>query len=96
MAEHYPLRVKSQEHAHSKEATCLAFSDCGAFLATGGGDSLIKIWDTYTDTTELLTTTEFNRAISTLSFLNDNNNMAVCTLDRVINLCDVSHDGLHI
>lgn len=40
-----PSHVVQKYHAHKKEATCLAFNLSGNYLATGGGDSLIKIWD---------------------------------------------------
>lgn len=40
-----PNRVDQKLHAHEKEATCVKFNVNGSLLATGGADSLVKIWD---------------------------------------------------
>jgi WD40 repeat protein len=43
--ESVPSRVEYKLFAHEKEATCVTFNSTGNLLLTGGGDSLIKIWD---------------------------------------------------
>ena len=40
-----PNGVEYKFKAHDKEATCMHFNHSGSLLATGGGDSIIKIWD---------------------------------------------------
>jgi len=37
--------VESRLKAHEKEATCMMFNYSGDLLASGGGDSIVKIWD---------------------------------------------------
>lgn len=59
----------------------------GNYVATGGGDSLIKIWDLNKAATESLTLKAFNRPISSLAFAYDSDCILACGTDKIIKLC---------
>lgn len=40
-----PSKTRHKLFAHSREATCVAYTSQGTNLATGGGDGLVKLWD---------------------------------------------------
>ena len=41
-----PTNVKVKMIAHNDACTCMAFNPNGEFLATGGDDKMVKIWNT--------------------------------------------------
>lgn len=79
-----PNRVDHKIKAHDKEATSLAFNFSGSLLATGGADSVIKIWDIGKGC-ECVPLRGFTKPISCLSFARDNEFlMMACSIDRQI------------
>jgi len=41
-----PTAVKWRTCAHATETTCLTYNKNGTVLYTGGGDGIVKSWDT--------------------------------------------------
>jgi WD40 repeat protein len=70
MGDYAPSRVDQKLHAHEKEATCVAFNNSGNLLATGGADSLLKIWDInrYCEVTPIKV---FSKPLSAIAFAKD-------------------------
>ena len=42
-----PSKTQFKIPAHKREATCICFNPIGDVIATGGGDSLIKLWNSH-------------------------------------------------
>ena len=84
-----PNRVDHKIKAHEREATSLAFNFSGSLLATGGADSVIKIWD-MSRGCESVSLKGFSKPISCLSFARDSEFLMIaCSVDRQIQLCQV-------
>ena len=74
---------------HKNAVTCVAFSSDGKTLASGGGDSLIRLWDVRIGR-ELETLTGHTNWINSVSFSPDGRTLASASNDHTIRLWDVS------
>jgi ribosomal RNA-processing protein 9 len=77
-----------ENKGHSDQITCLAISSDGKYLASGGIDKLIHIWDAVNNT-HLKCFTQHRKAVLGLAFRNGNNQMYSCSLDRTIKVWNI-------
>ena len=73
---------------HTNAATCVSFSPDGKTLASGGGDSLVRLWDVRTGR-ELKTLKGHRNWIYSVSFSPDGSMLASTSGDHTIRLWDV-------
>eukprot|EP00347_Sterkiella_histriomuscorum_P010061 403338836 len=84
-----PSSVEFKFHAHEKEGTCVKFNNSGNLLASGGADSVIKIWDLNRQC-ESTPIKSFQKPISCMSFARDSESlMMACSIDRKIQIFNV-------
>lgn len=76
-----PSKTLFKIAAHKKEATCLAFNLLGDACATGGGDSLVKVWNMNTGK-EIQTLRGFNKPITDVAFSVDNEYLAAASTEH--------------
>ena len=77
-----PSKPRHTIFAHEREATCLAFDSRGTYLATGGGDTIVKVWD-IENGKQIQTYKNHNMPISTLAFSHDNEFLCACANNKV-------------
>ena len=65
--------------AHKNEVTCLCFSPLGDLIATGGGDSLVKVWDPNSGV-EIASLKDFKKSITSVSINLDNSVLAASSV----------------
>ena len=78
-----PSKVEFKIPAHKQEATCLCFNTVGDAVATGGADSLIKIWSS-NNGKEVTTLRGFNRSITDVSISLDNDLLAGASTEHKV------------
>lgn len=76
-----PSKADIKIAAHKQEATCLTFNTIGDAIATGGADSLVKLWSTLNGK-EVQKLTGFNRAITDVSISMDNELLAAASTEH--------------
>lgn len=84
-----PSRVDHKVHAHEKEITALSISPSGNFAATGGADSLIKVWDINRGCVEPSIHKIFTKAVTSIQFSPDGEKILACSVDRQIKVCSI-------
>jgi WD40 repeat protein len=80
-----PGKVEHKIPAHRQEATCLAFNAIGDAIATGGADSVIKVWQSENGK-EVQSLKGFNRTITDVSFSMDNEYLAGASTEHKVML----------
>ncbi|RNA10783.1 U3 small nucleolar RNA-interacting 2 isoform X2 [Brachionus plicatilis] len=83
-----PHEDRTTKKGHSKEVYALAISDDGKYLASGGGDKLIKIWNP--ETLDFVYSFEGHRdSVSGLVFRNNSHQLYSCSFDRSVKIWNV-------
>jgi len=88
------FKPETQFTAHSSTALCLDFDPTGRYLATGGADALVALWDLE----EMVAVRSFDRLdsqVRTVSFSHDGAFLACGSEDMRIDISDVA-TGEHI
>lgn len=67
--------------AHKRECTCLCFNPLGDVVATGGGDNLVKLWNSSTGK-EISELRGFSRALTDISISLDNEFLVGSSMDH--------------
>ena len=89
---YYLWRQSDQELAtlkgHEHFVTCLSFSPDGKTLASGGGDSTVKLWDVGSRQ-ELVTLKGHDEYVLSVAFSPDGKTLATGSADKKVKLWDV-------
>ena len=83
-----PTRPKHKINAHKSETTTLAYDPLGSKLATGGGDNIIKIWDTNSGN-EISAIKVFSKPITSLSFNLEGSLLAAASTEKVCKIINM-------
>ena len=75
-----PSHVQWRTCAHQTETTCLAFNRDGSVLYTGGGDGLVKSWETATGR-HLQTMSGMNQTVLDVDASLDNEHVVTTSID---------------
>lgn len=76
-----PSKTEFKIAAHKREATCVCFNPLGDVVVTGGGDSLIKIWNSHNGK-EVQTLRDFAKPITDVAVSVDNEYLAGSSTDN--------------
>ncbi|MBU1121702.1 MAG: WD40 repeat domain-containing protein [Candidatus Omnitrophota bacterium] len=79
---------------HAKEAYAVAFSSDGKYLASGGADQFIKVWDIASKSL-VKTIRAYTGTIDALQFSPDNSILASANLDNLIELWEAKDGGFY-
>ncbi|PVV01919.1 hypothetical protein BB560_003643 [Smittium megazygosporum] len=84
--------ASSKTPGHSGEVLSLAISSDGKYLASGGSDSCIHIWET-NNLNKICTFRQHRNSVTGLAFRKGHNQLYSCSLDRMVKLWDVDQRG---
>lgn len=79
--------------AHSSSCYCMALSKDHKYLATGGADALVSLWQ-LSDLTCITTFTRMDQPVRTLSFSHDSRYLAYAGEDPLVEVVDIQGGGL--
>jgi len=68
--------------AHGGSANCFSFSSGGRYMATGGSDSIVGIWDVMNSMTCVRTVDRLPKPIQSVAFSHDSKIVASCCIDE--------------
>ena len=86
-----PTKVNAKMIAHNDACTCLTFNPNGEFLATGGEDKVVKIWNTK-KMTEIGTLKSKTHSICAVAFSPDNELLIQCSTDNKLAMYRVKNN----
>lgn len=87
--------VKSDGIGHSSHILCLGVTSDGQYLASGGRDRVIKIWNAHTCVLIHATTTHQHRdTVTGLVFRNGSHELFSCSSDRTVKVWNVTDAGI--
>ncbi|KAL0217712.1 hypothetical protein RCL1_008292 [Eukaryota sp. TZLM3-RCL] len=75
---------------HTEAVLDVAFSPCGNYLASGSGDTTVRVWDLHTNT-PILTLTGHKHWVLTVSFSPDSKYLASAGMDKVVRIWDLGN-----
>ena len=82
VADALPNGVDIKVFAHDNEAMCLDINSSGNLIATGGGDTFIKLWDVSKGCVEVSRMTCFTKPITAVAFSPLNDIILGCSLEN--------------
>ena len=74
--------------AHANEALTVRYDTFGNFLATAGGDNLVKVWDPNKGQ-EVLRFTDFKKPVTCLEFNLEGNIICAGSVDKTVKVLDI-------
>ncbi|XP_067628403.1 periodic tryptophan protein 2 homolog isoform X2 [Eurosta solidaginis] len=78
-----------KQQGHSSEMTCISYSSDGQFIATGGEDSKVKLWNTQSGFC-FVTFSEHTSGVTGVQFSRSKNFLVSCSLDGTVRAFDVN------
>lgn len=78
-----PGKVEHKISAHKPEVTCLAFNGVGDAIATGGADSLVRVWQAENGK-EVQSLKGLARSVTDVSFSMDNEYLAAASTEHKV------------
>lgn len=76
-----PTKTEFKIAAHQREATCVTFNPLGDAIVTGGGDSLVKIWNP-SNGKEVQTLRGLSKTITDVAISMDNELLAAASTEH--------------
>lgn len=77
-----------KQQGHSSEMTCIAYSPDGQYIATGGEDSKVKLWNTQSSFC-FVTFNEHTSGVTALQFSRNKKFLVSCSLDGTVRAFDI-------
>uniref|UniRef100_W8BBA1 Periodic tryptophan protein 2 n=2 Tax=Ceratitis capitata TaxID=7213 RepID=W8BBA1_CERCA len=78
-----------KQQGHSSEMTCISYSADGQYIATGGEDSKVKLWNTQSGFC-FVTFSEHTSGITGIQFSRNKNFLVSCSLDGTVRAFDIN------
>lgn len=78
-----------KQQGHSSEMTCISYSADGQYIATGGEDSKVKLWNTQSAFC-FVTFNEHSSGITGVQFSRSKNFLVSASLDGTVRAFDVN------
>ena len=77
-----------KQQGHSSEMTCISYSPDGLYLATGGEDSKVKLWNTQSGFC-FVTFSEHTSGVTAVQFSRSKKFLVSCSLDGTVRAFDI-------
>ncbi|XP_053962765.1 periodic tryptophan protein 2 homolog [Anastrepha ludens] len=78
-----------KQQGHCSEMTCISYSPDGQYVATGGEDSKVKLWNTQSGFC-FVTFSEHSSGVTGIQFSRNKNFLVSCSLDGTVRAFDVN------
>ncbi|XP_036334359.1 periodic tryptophan protein 2 homolog [Rhagoletis pomonella] len=78
-----------KQQGHSSEMTCISYSPDGQYIATGGEDSKVKLWNTQSGFC-FVTFSEHSSGVTGIQFSRNKNFLVSCSLDGTVRAFDIN------